>query len=275
MTDDNPNDRIEDLEQTVEQLEQTVEQLEQTVESQQQTLRKMLPNRRQALKGLGILGAGGLLGASTNSASAATGTHDVGVPGDRATVYAAEVLDDNDTKLVDVPNGGPVEFPEGVSTAKLGSERHYAGEYDGGDPDTRLSNAIAAATAGDVLHLESAAYFADRTISKALRITGTGTAGDQTVGTRIETAQWTISGRTLLQRVNTNNGDIIIDQSGAAVVGLRNSGGSITVNVNGVLLSQLNNADVTFAPGTTGGLVDSSIGTTVTDNGTNTVGNIG
>jgi len=240
------------------ELRERVEQLEQTVQQQQSTIQKMLPNRRQALKGMGLVAGGGLLGAAGGSASASTGgAGQIGTDADRPTIKA----DDVDANL--------------VSTAKLGSERHYAGEYDGGDPDTRLSNAIAAATAGDVLHLESAAYFADRTISKALRITGTGTAGDQTVGTRIETAQWTISGRTLLQRVNTNNGDIIIDQSGAAVVGLRNSGGSITVNVNGVLLSQLNNADVTFAPGTTGGLVDSSIGTTVTDNGTNTVGNIG
>ena len=104
-------------------LRERVEQLEQTVQQQAEIIDDYLPDdprRRkfltQGAKGVGaVAGLGLAYDHGTESAEAATGNFDVGVPGDRATLYAAEVLDDNDTKLADMPNGGPVEFPQGVS----------------------------------------------------------------------------------------------------------------------------------------------------------------
>jgi len=105
-------------------LRERVAQLEQTVQQQAKIIDDYLPDdprRRkfltQGAKGVGaVAGLGLAYDLGTESAEAATGDFDVGVPGDRATLYAAEVLDDNETKLVDFPNGGPAEFPQGVST---------------------------------------------------------------------------------------------------------------------------------------------------------------
>ena len=114
-------------------LRERVEQLEQTVQQQAEIIDDYLPDdprRRkfltQGAKGVGaVAGLGLAYDLGTESAEAATGNFDVGVPGDRATLYAAEVLDDNDTKLADMPNGGPVEFPQGVST----EQTQYSGQF--------------------------------------------------------------------------------------------------------------------------------------------------
>ena len=91
MTDDNEPSRDE--------LEQRVERLEATVE-------KMLPNRRQTLKGLGILGAGGLLGAAGGSASASTGSAgQIGTDADRPTIKADDV-DANSVSTGDIGGAG-------------------------------------------------------------------------------------------------------------------------------------------------------------------------
>jgi len=72
--------------------EPTKTELEARIEELEQTVQSLLPNRRQVLKGLGVVGAGGVSLLSSGSASAATGDGtQIGTPTDRPTVYADDV----------------------------------------------------------------------------------------------------------------------------------------------------------------------------------------
>jgi len=81
-------------EPTKEELLNKIEDLEEQQEQQQSTIERMMPNRRQALKGLGLLGAGGILGSS--SASAQTGSAgQIGTKNDQPLIYADQIGDSN------------------------------------------------------------------------------------------------------------------------------------------------------------------------------------
>ena len=139
----------------------------------------------------------------------------------------------------------------------------------GSDPDDRLSNALDAASTGDKIHLENATYTTNQTISDRVLVTGTG-------HTELD-ADWTIDNRAHLThfRVSVDNPEITIASDNAIISNLMRFGvANITINENNALLYAINNADVTFEDGTSGGLVDTSIDTSVTDNGNNTVGDI-
>lgn len=160
-----------------------------------------------------------------------------------------------------------------VSTEQIASNRYYSGGFDGSSPDARLTNALSAATNGDTIYLESASYTSNRTISKNLVIIGS--TGAVSLGGSVFDGTITCDGRVVFQNVG---GDNTADfQMNGALSGFIacSIAGSITFNADLCRYLSSNGADVTFASGTTDGLVDGATSTTVTDNGTNTIGTVG
>lgn len=165
---------------------------------------------------------------------------------------------------------------EETHTKTIGAtEYHYAGDYDGSDPDTRLDNAISAAASGEMIYLEDATYNSARTISTEYDIRGiNGYTGN---GTEI-TADWTLSaGFSVISHIRLSDATVSITGNQYRLVHCRLVGTSdeISVGADFALLTHLRDATVTFQSGTSGGLVDASTNVSVTDNGTNTVGDNG
>lgn len=158
-----------------------------------------------------------------------------------------------------------------VETQTIGAgDYHYAGDYPGADPDVRLDNALADANASDRIYLEQALYSANRTISQQVHLAGVG----QNNGTVIDAgATWTISTRSTISDFNTS-GELVLDDSFCNVYRCGGFSSTITVNGDDCILSQILGASITFASGTSGNIIDSSASVPVTDNGTNTVGDI-
>jgi len=169
----------------------------------------------------------------------------------------------------DIQNVGSLSA-EGLGTKKQSEKVLYAAEFDGSDADARLDNALASASRGDEIRLEGATYSDNRTITTRLIFIGYGYIGETTD----ITGDWTLDGRMMLQRI-TNNGTMTFneDLSGMSIC----QNGNV-VQINADDFRYINNfgfgSGVTFANGTSGGIVDGCSGTTVTDNGSNTVGDI-
>jgi hypothetical protein len=159
---------------------------------------------------------------------------------------------------------------DSVSTELLGDGRHYAGAYDGLDPDTRLDTALAAAEAGETVYLEAATYDAARTVAVAVKVVGTNISG-----TSIDAA-WTFSENlSRLESVRLNS-PLTITANGFVGTDLWISGTSVSAEGNGHVFTKCRNGEITFTSGTTNGLADGNYaGITITDNGTNTVGDNG
>ncbi|MDS0261436.1 hypothetical protein NDI56_18705 [Haloarcula sp. S1CR25-12] len=72
--------------------EPTKEELEARIAALERIVERALPSRRQVLKGLGVLGAGGISLAASGSAGASTGdATQIGTPSDRPTIYADDI----------------------------------------------------------------------------------------------------------------------------------------------------------------------------------------
>jgi len=68
----------------------------------------------------------------------------------------------------------PAVDTDSLSTAQIGTERYYAGNFSGSSPDTRLDNALSEASAGSMIYLEAEEYTADRSIVTRASFEGTG-----------------------------------------------------------------------------------------------------
>jgi len=147
----------EDQTDRIQQLEKRIEELE-----NKQQLSKF--SRRGILGG--IAGVAGL-GAMSGSGTAASGQ--VGTANNRVNVFADDV------------------GPRSVASHYL-----FAGEFSGGSPDSRLNSCLNAASSGDVIQLENAAYTQPLTVSGTLKLIGTN-PGSRGVGTSIKNTTWTIS----------------------------------------------------------------------------------
>ena len=167
------------------------------------------------------------------------------------------------------PDRGTDAIRDSVNTEQIGNERHYAGGYDGSDVETRLDNALAAASDGDVIYLESASYDSTRTVTTRVKFEGTNEA---TSGADIA-GDWTlpefsgvtvrISGSLTLKNQgfvfgNTHAADITVTGSNCRLIGLQGNGATT----------------ITFESDTSNGIIDSSSRVSITDNGSNTVGDI-
>jgi hypothetical protein len=158
---------------------------------------------------------------------------------------------------------------QSVNTEKVGSGLHYASGYDGADADARLDNALSAASNSDTIYLENASYGSGRTITQNISLIGTGIGGT-TLGSSLD-----LNARVLVKNVRMSG--LTISSSGCQVVNF-DTFSDITVNANNTVVGPgtIFNATVTFDSSTSGGVIDSISGSsvTVTDNGTNTVGDI-
>jgi len=193
----------------------------------------------------------------------------------------------SDVELVirHVPTGNEYAFKEdgtldapAVSTEQLTSDYHFAGAYDGADPDARLDNAISAAVDGDTIYLENGTYDSDRTISKKLEIIGVGSL-ERRSGTDI-TGAWTLSAEVDLlnlgirENATTDAVTVTTQRCTLIRIGLGNNA-TVRVQANEVAVESSFRGEVIFETGNSGGLVDSCRGTAVTDNdGGNTQGDI-
>jgi hypothetical protein len=157
-----------------------------------------------------------------------------------------------------------------TESATLDGTIRYAGS------DSELDTAVSESVDGDVIYLGNATFSDDRTLSKRLALIGT--AGPFARGTTIEGA-WTLNERIAIKRIPETRETITLSNR---LCNLRDCGLSSTpsptvqINANKCSVIGCNAGSVTFASGTTDGLVDAcSNGTTVTDNGSNTVGDLG
>jgi hypothetical protein len=152
--------------------------------------------------------------------------------------------------------------------AVINDEYYFASRFDGGDADTRLDNALSAASNGKTIYLESATYGNDRTISTEVDLVGV----HGTSGTEID-ASWTMQSNVSLRH-------ILFASTASLSLGFLNrlsdclGTASVTVTSNRVRIWGCDDLSVTFESGTSEGIVDASTRVSVTDNGTNTVGDI-
>lgn len=160
-------------------------------------------------------------------------------------------------------------------TETIGSgDYHYAGDYDGVDADDRLDSAIAAASEGDTIYLESANYTATRSVSSAYLFVGLSSTG-LSVGARIN-AEWTLTGNgTGIINIRLENCTINLDAAQQYIETFNGTSDSdIVISADRCRVSDGDFAIVTFESGTSQGIADTITRGNVTDNGTNTVGDI-
>ena len=151
----------------------------------------------------------------------------------------------------------------------------WASEFDGADADSRLSNALTEVPEGSTIFLENAEYLSNRTIEKRLSLTGTGRVdGD---GTTIA-AEWTLDEIVSIHRVADLRDDdgtakIIINRQRCEIHSVYGTD-EIVVQADDAIITNIFRADITFEDGTSDGIVDSCTGSSIVDNGSNTVGDI-
>jgi hypothetical protein len=248
MSEENTNETTDEPEPepTKSELHERVEQLESTVE-------KLMPSRRDALRmgAAGIAGAVGL-SATTQTADAATGS-------------AGQIGDSSNR---------PDIFADDVGPRSIASDYLYAGEFSGGDADTRLDNALSAASSGATIYLEAVTYTSNHTIgTNSISLIGSGAFAN---GSSIENAtfDFTASGA-LIQNVgvDTTDGSTAIRLEFAGqVTNIRQGGtknGTIELPGSDCIATLLKDIDVTINGNNC--VVDASSGVAVTDNGSNSV----
>ena len=255
-----------------------VRDLEATVSNQQEIIQKLMPSRRQTIAGLGLLGAGAGVGRLSTERARAQAAGQVGTDDDPVDVkawdlnVAGQLTSDLDAGGNSVTNVGSMAV-EDLDTETVGNQDyHYAGSYSGSDADARLDNALNAADSGDTIYLERDTYANNRDISTDLTLIGT--AGRFAPSTDI-TGNWTFEATITLVGVGRlSDSELTINRDLCVVT--RCSGGDNEIEVNDDGFRYVNNrgGNLTFASGTSAGIVDASTNVSVTDNGSNTVGDI-
>jgi len=227
-------------------------ELHDRVEKLESTVAKMMPSRRDALKfgAAGLAGAAGL-SATSQSAEASTGSAGtIGSTSDRPDLLGDEI---------------------DASQLTLGPNNEYRTAFT----DSELTDALNAASQGDHVRLGSEDFTQNRTITTDF-ITISGT-GPMFTGSNIK-GDWTLDGEIIIQDLSLGGtAQITINQQRCRLSGLTLGGSvTVTVNANKVMISDIigSSTSVTFASGTSKGIIDSSTGVTVTDNGSNTIGDI-
>jgi len=160
-----------------------------------------------------------------------------------------------------------------LNTGQIGSEHRYAGGCDGADADARLDNALNDANPDDTIYLESADYTDDRTISTVHQFVGTSVEAN---GARIS-GTWTISaGGTAMDHIRLNGSGVLdVDSDNVQYRNsIMNGNGDVILGGDQNAVLNVAFANVTFESGTSNGLVDGCANASVTDNGSNTVGDL-
>lgn len=269
---DNSNSDTEADEQTVAELKERIGELEERVEQQEA---QRGTSRRQflgSLTGIASAGAAGYyLGTQRAQAApnwgAATGTQGTETTPLSKTVAQTGLYETLGTSSTPVPNAYINNADvTALNAEQMGSERHYAGSYGGGDADARLDNAISAAGDGHTIYLEQATYSDDRSISTSLSFIGpSATAVAGGLGSEVS-GTWTFSASCVTDQVRFTGGVTADADSCGVLNGLHTDTAAFEVNGDDFRYIGNINGAVTFANGTQGGIVDACTGTSYTDN---------
>lgn len=207
---------------------------------------------------------------------------------------------DGNVEIQDETGTGSVFGPDGIVTPAIDAESVSAKEsvigngtvlrssdgwetIEGTDADDRLDNALDKVSEGDVIYLENAEYSKERTGTDSIdEVGGDGFTiiGATAIfaGTSIA-SKWVIDNRIRLSKIDyrAGDGELTINGRFSQLHSLTINGLSdgLLVDADDVLIYGIQlPGDMTFADGTNGGLIDASYRGTVTDNGSNTVGDV-
>ena len=192
-----------------------------------------------------------------------------------------EIQDETGTGSVFGPDGivTPAIDAGSVSTESLNSSHLFAESFDGADQNARLDNAISAATDGEsIIHMEPVGYDADRTISKELTFVGTAVSGAKRSAFLADNTIWQLDAASNIIRVGMGVGaELQLNDGGAICDKMHLNDATITVDSNRCVLNNIvgfSGSEVVFTADAADSIIDSSTTLTVTDNGSNTVGDI-
>jgi hypothetical protein len=180
------------------------------------------------------------------------------------------IQDETATETEFTPQGvaTPSVETDAVRTETIGAgDYHYTADYPGADADARLDNALSAAVDGDVICLENAIYDEGHTVSTRVRLVSYANGG-----ARFD-SPITVNSRSLLDGLRIATTVTLNDNAG----GVSNCvlfGGSIDVAGSQNILNGIIGGSATFQSGTSANIIDGSSSVTVTDNGSNTIGDI-
>lgn len=159
----------------------------------------------------------------------------------------------------------------------MGNGWRHAAAYDGVDADARLDAAIASASAGDVIYLEkTATYATDRTINKRLKLIGTNAWAD---GSEVSGGTWTFDAECRLEGMlirdpSSGNGAEVAPSRPLRHFRLRYYWHREHRRRHCESDRRDGWREIVFTSNTSGRIVDASAGIKVTDNGSNTIGDI-
>jgi hypothetical protein len=176
------------------------------------------------------------------------------------------------SRIYDFANGAITADVDNASTktdALETGQTTVADSYRTARSDSELDTVISNSSQNDHVKLSNSTFSDARTISKELTLSGTHQSG-----TRIQ-ADYTLSDRIMITQVVVDGSTLTFDARFCRLHRSQGADGpSIQVNANEGMITECVGYDVTFASGTDDGIVDSSSRMTVTDNGTNTVGDL-
>jgi hypothetical protein len=165
----------------------------------------------------------------------------------------------------------------GLKTQKIDDDRLYAGVFSGADADARLSNCLSEAKLADTIYLENATYTDSLTVNKPVSLIGSNRATSGTVfnnsgnGGTLELTERS----TYLSNIRLENSySIKVSSVRCVLSNIADIGGGIQVTGNRNTLSMIAFGSVTFSSSSSSNIIDTSTQITVTDNGSNTVGDI-
>jgi len=173
----------------------------------------------------------------------------------------------NSEIVADVNNTNTTTDALEADSATVDNTYHYAGD------DAELDTVLQSVGEGDTILLGNSTFSTNRTFdTRGLTLSGTGHFNR---GTIID-GDWVLNNHIIIENIGSisNNGSLELAFTGAVADGNYGNGNTITVSGDDCKVLGWDTVFVTFESGTTGGLVDSCTTTSVTDNGTNTVGDI-
>jgi hypothetical protein len=190
-------------------------------------------------------------------------------------VTADEISDDGSGDIthlssVNMANNG-ISNPRKIAQGYL-----FAEGFSGADPDTRLTNALTAASSGDTIYLEPKSYTVDKTVNlSGITLVGTGFIGQ---GTTVKDCLFDLSNsggggvRNLSLDCNSTSDGIVLGFSGRAtnIHSDTVDPGTITATANEAVITSARKSNVVIQSGASRCYV-SGAGLSVTDNGSGTV----
>jgi hypothetical protein len=176
-----------------------------------------------------------------------------------------QTLNVSDVNSDSITNSGTITS-DSVKTQFLTDDYLFAEGFPGADPDARVNNALNAAGDGDVIYLENREYLKDLTVNNSVSIRGTGSsAGSRISGNlTLSAVGASVSEIRLAGTIETTESVIHISD----INGFGNTG-EITITAGNNILKGFAGVDVTLTSAASNVVVDSSVSTTVTDNGSN------